>query len=225
MIVSNYISIISPDNFIATSTLSNPESVASIINCTYIFPNLHWNSSLSWSSIFNSCRQYPLDTSTGASHTGQCVLKPKYPFFPINMVLLRDIIISFNDTTILTVTQIKNPGVPLFFFSTVSQKPFCHQILQFFLSIISYMAPFPFIPITAIPTLILSTSHFSHSLRLLVTRFSSLQKKKKETNRETNKTGHQINTLKPTQKSMVLHYIPSQVKTLFPKNRNYSIFQ
>lgn len=89
MIVSNYISIISPDNFIATSTLSNPESAASIINYTYIFPNLHWNSSLSWSSIFNSGRQYPLDTSTGASHTGQCVLKPKYPFFPINMVLLK----------------------------------------------------------------------------------------------------------------------------------------
>lgn len=106
--------------------------------------------------------------------------------------------------------KLKTLEFPFSYFSTVSQKPFSHQTLQLFLSIISYMAPFPFIPITTIPILILNTSHLCHSLLcLLVTRFSSLQK-----NRETNKTGHQINTLKPTQKSMVLHYILSQVKTL-----------
>lgn len=143
MIVSNC-SIISPDNFIATSTLSNPESAASIINHTYIFP-ISIELFLSWSSIFNSA-DTPLDTYW-CSHTGQCVLKPKYLFFPINMVLLRNIIIYFNDTTILTVTQIKNPE---FLFSTASQKPFEEQPSIPFFQLFTWLLSF--YSITAIPT-------------------------------------------------------------------------
>lgn len=52
IIASISTSIISPNNFIAISTLPNPEVVASIINSMYVFPNFYWNSFLRWTRYF-----------------------------------------------------------------------------------------------------------------------------------------------------------------------------
>lgn len=76
IIASINTSIISPNNFIAISTLPNPELVASIINSRYIFPNLLDLLPQLNSVFLTLAKKFPLPTSTGAPHTGH-VLKLK----------------------------------------------------------------------------------------------------------------------------------------------------
>lgn len=114
--------------------------------------------------------------------------------------------------------KLKTLEFPFSFSPLFPKSPFAIKSFNSFFQLFLTWLPFLLFPLHT-STLILSTSHFSHSLCLLVTRFSSLQKKKKKkTNREMTETGHQINTLRETHSKIngsPLH--ASQVKTLFQK--------